>query len=883
MRTLEPGRLARVVWQEGRRQWPVAALVALIVSAAWELALAGRIIARGDLLLYFYPLREFAAQALREGRLPLWNPYVFMGAPFLANIQTGVLYPPNVALTWLPAERAVSLSIVWHLVVAGLGAYALGLRLRLGRAASFGLGTAFGLGGYLGAQVEHLNQLQTLAWLPWAITGLCAAAQGEPLLRSAWLLALVLTLQLLAGHTQSLYIALVGMALSALVLGGWSREAGNPLGARAQARAWLAPALALVIAVALAVLLGAAQLLPTWELSRESARVGGLPFNEAGSFSWRPWVVGRALLPTYGDPLFPEYVAYLGAVGLALAVLGGLAGPRQGGRAWWLGGLLIGVGVVLALGVATPLFPLLYRWLPGFGFFRAQARWLALFALGAATWVGVGVAQLARRQPAIPLRRWLMAWALVLAGVGAAVWLGARLSPEAAYASLPPGRVLLGWGGGALLATLTVAFALGVRRRWAVMLPLAALVGELWVAAQFQPFSRTTDPQALTSLRPSTAFLLHAPRQGRVLALSSLGFDPGDKPEQELIYLQQLDPDEVYDRLIATKHKEILSPNLSSYYRIPSVDGYDGGLLPTRRYAAFVRQFAALPAGTVDGRLREFLSGLPEARWLEAMAVRYVIADKTQDIFVDDVYYDLLVAQPLTRPIDLPLQPYESTALGLVWSAGEELPAEAELGHAIIRFAAHEPLTLTVRARRLAALPYHHARLSWDEPRVPLTLTLRLGRRAPDLRAITSIDARDRSFLAQPLLGAHALRVVHSGDVKVYEHMRPAPRATLNGEPAHVVDEAETWVRVALPQDHNGGELLLRDACYPDWQAVTATGSPLDVRCAEGMFRAAFVPPGVSEVRFVYQPLSVRVGVVLSGLGAALWLVLGWLSRRRRT
>ena len=39
----------------------------------------------GDLVTSFYPYRTLAARAVREGTLPLWNPYMLSGAPFLAN------------------------------------------------------------------------------------------------------------------------------------------------------------------------------------------------------------------------------------------------------------------------------------------------------------------------------------------------------------------------------------------------------------------------------------------------------------------------------------------------------------------------------------------------------------------------------------------------------------------------------------------------------------------------------------------------------------------------------------------------------------------------------------------------------------------------------
>ena len=118
--------------------------------ATWKLTLGGRAIARGDLLLYFYPLRDYASAAIREGRLPLWNPHTFMGAPFLANSQAGFFYPVNVLTAWMPAERAVSWNIALHLALAGLGMYALARRgMGLGRPAWRTPGMEFGMSANL--------------------------------------------------------------------------------------------------------------------------------------------------------------------------------------------------------------------------------------------------------------------------------------------------------------------------------------------------------------------------------------------------------------------------------------------------------------------------------------------------------------------------------------------------------------------------------------------------------------------------------------------------------------------------------------------------------------------------------------------------------------
>ena len=96
-------RRAAIAW--AGHVGPPLALVALILSAAWEITLGGRIIARGDLLLYFYPLREFASASLREGQLPLWNPLLGSGAPLA--VLDGVNSPLPALAPMGDAQRLV--------------------------------------------------------------------------------------------------------------------------------------------------------------------------------------------------------------------------------------------------------------------------------------------------------------------------------------------------------------------------------------------------------------------------------------------------------------------------------------------------------------------------------------------------------------------------------------------------------------------------------------------------------------------------------------------------------------------------------------------------------------------------------------------------------
>ena len=49
----------------------------------------------GDLVTQAYPFRHLASSSIRDGILPLWNPYILLGTPFIANAQSALFYPPN--------------------------------------------------------------------------------------------------------------------------------------------------------------------------------------------------------------------------------------------------------------------------------------------------------------------------------------------------------------------------------------------------------------------------------------------------------------------------------------------------------------------------------------------------------------------------------------------------------------------------------------------------------------------------------------------------------------------------------------------------------------------------------------------------------------------
>ena len=102
-----------------------------------------------DSLGQYFPWREFAAEAIRNGVIPLWNPFQFCGNPFLANGQSALFYPLN-TLFWLSdIRRAFGLSATLHLMLGAWFTYLFLRTLKVGRFGGAVGAVAFSLNGYL--------------------------------------------------------------------------------------------------------------------------------------------------------------------------------------------------------------------------------------------------------------------------------------------------------------------------------------------------------------------------------------------------------------------------------------------------------------------------------------------------------------------------------------------------------------------------------------------------------------------------------------------------------------------------------------------------------------------------------------------------------------
>ena len=90
----------------------------------------------GDGLSQNLGVRVLIGQMLRSGQLPLWNPYILAGAPLLASVYPGALYPPNWVFALFSPATAMNIVVVTTYHLALIGAYLYGRRIGLTRIAA---------------------------------------------------------------------------------------------------------------------------------------------------------------------------------------------------------------------------------------------------------------------------------------------------------------------------------------------------------------------------------------------------------------------------------------------------------------------------------------------------------------------------------------------------------------------------------------------------------------------------------------------------------------------------------------------------------------------------------------------------------------------------
>lgn len=370
-------------------------LVAFLIAAVpflflWDFLLLQKVFFYFDFEVQWIPIHEFVRTALAEGESVLWNPYVMLGFPQHAESQVGNFYPPNWLMHLLPRqEYGIALSMYIHLLIAFGSAYLLARACRLGTLPSIYAALCFAFSGFMFAQADNYNTVLVASYLPLKLLLLTWYFQrNNP--RYLLYFTLLLGVELLVCHANLTFITTFASSVYFFLLALWRRQTVT------RDLAFF------TLGTLLAALVAAVQIVPTYELTTQSWRAGGMDYDSMTSFSlsfgqyltsFFPMMYGVNSIGYNGQDYFQELYFYMSIFGLVLSLFGAWRLlQRRDNRYLAVIALVGATGLMLSLGSNNPIdiFRLLVH-VPGFNLFRCPGRWSVLLTLGLAMLAGYGL------------------------------------------------------------------------------------------------------------------------------------------------------------------------------------------------------------------------------------------------------------------------------------------------------------------------------------------------------------------------------------------------------------------------------------------------------------------------------------------------------------
>jgi O-antigen/teichoic acid export membrane protein len=390
-----------------------------------------------DLILENYVWKRFIVQAIHNRQIPLWNPYLFAGLPFLAAGQHSAFYPLSILFYILPLARAYGCFTVLQFFLAGLFTFIYCRVIGVNRLGALIAGVTYMLSAFFVVSVVFTMIITAAAWLPLLLTMIEIVVRKQeekgPVAYSPIpyiaVGAVALGFHLLAGHVEiSLYVLLVMgfYAFCRLAILWWRQRNWRVVFRLAS---WL------VVMVILGLGLGAVQFIPLYAVARLNFRQGSVPYSQVVSWAFPPRRLIAFLVPDFfGNPSHHSYLdvitgrtvhltlnaygqlnpngphstnwgiknyveggSYLGLLPLLLVAMAAISRLRRDTTLRshvWLYTILIAFSLAFIFG--TPLYAILFYAFPGVNQLHSPFRWVFPYTFSVAVLAGIGADHLAR-------------------------------------------------------------------------------------------------------------------------------------------------------------------------------------------------------------------------------------------------------------------------------------------------------------------------------------------------------------------------------------------------------------------------------------------------------------------------------------------------------
>ncbi|MDX9703092.1 MAG: YfhO family protein [Candidatus Auribacterota bacterium] len=334
-----------------------------------------------DLINFHFFARFFTIKSWRDfGELPLWNPLIFCGIPFIAAAPMSRFFPLNWLFFFIPVHYCLTLFLFVHFIIGGFGMFVYLKSKRLSMGATIFGATAFIYSFKLTAHVHagHFDIICPFMYTPWLFFSLDRFFSRRTYLSMVFV-AIILSLSYFIGHIQILYYQGL-ISVMYLIYTLLTSEKNR-----------FAIASGFCVITLMTILITAITLLPTIQYASLAARAGTISYKFAGSYSmtWKH-IITAFMNPfsAFGMPYFWEYAFYFGYIPLILCLVS-LKRKQISHNIFFV--IVIVFALFFSLGVNSPLFKILFFAIPGIGFFRCPARmWLfGVFAVAVLSATGL--------------------------------------------------------------------------------------------------------------------------------------------------------------------------------------------------------------------------------------------------------------------------------------------------------------------------------------------------------------------------------------------------------------------------------------------------------------------------------------------------------------
>jgi hypothetical protein len=866
-----------------------------------------------DLGAYFIPPRFFWVESIRHGDLPLWNPYQFSGHPFFANPQNAILYPLNGLFFFLPFDVAFNEIIILHFFLGGLFTYLFVKDLKVNSTGALISGLIFMLSGYLLSVHSLLTILLSSVWTP-LIMMFFRRAILSPGLKNEMLTSIFMTISFLGGGVEIVYgnffVLLVMVIFSPFPYIGFVGDEprrykflcsvpiywGRIKGLFNRFRS-------LLIVSIVFLLLSAIQFIPFLELLIHSVRGKGISYQEATVWSFAPKDILLFFLPdaygyfldmkkywvnqcwfktlyTGGLPFILSLVFFLSGrhVGEPLFGLHQIGRPQRAapairaGREWaaefgksrGFYVALILVSLFLALGQYNPLYPLVFKYVPFFNGIRYPVKFLYIFILILSVTAGLGFQKLteySREGGNKRLKNLLILFSVVSGLFLLFLILGHKEiesflkgkgidTPDFSFLSINLYHVKrLFFYLALFFLTLRVGYEVKWKG-WIKVLLVLFLTADLFGNMGFYGKEKTQD-----YFRKTRILEIISSDQDHFRIFSTAKTISTDIPI--------LAGNATYIDYLKEKHL----PSMNLLYKLHDIWGID--VIHLKRIDDVYRAFTGTPS-------------ISSSNLVDLYSMKYIIS---VTLIEKDPRFELIYSrleglegkrEDLLKENTIKLY-RNRNPLPRAWLVKDHRVLDEKSILAILSGKEFDP-------RREVLLEEEPGVNPPNLPRFRVVPTLLKG---GEDRALVK-GGKERELVKgkkeKGFAKGGAVGLTRQENKKGDRSESPLQNKKDVGEPhsglPEFISERNNCLQLFV-EAKEVSFLVLSDTYFPGWRAYL-DGKPVKIFRANYNFRAVSIPPGKHEVKFVYHPMSVKLGVLVTSLGIIGILVMGLSSRFKR-